>query len=220
MKNYHLIICNPNKCNIKYLVYPKKSIEGMLLPIVNDICLNGIMADRTIIFCKTYLDTLEVFKNLVCMLGRHDALVSSKSSRPNRICEKYDGSTCSANQKLIVESFTKPDGVIRVVVATIAFGMGLDSPNVRAIIHWGTPSDISSYVQETGRGGRDNYLSKAILYYGGHTAPNACPILKEYCENTTRCRREILVSEFTESEPIKKPFVLHECCDICERKIM
>ena len=133
----------------------------MLLPIVNDICFNGIMADRTIIFCKTYLDTLEVFKNLVCMLGRHDALVSSsKSSRPNRICEKY--------QKLIVESFTKPDGVIRVVVATIAFGMGLDSPNVRAIIHWGTPSDISTYVQETGRGGRDNYIPEQgdIILWG------------------------------------------------------
>ena len=46
-------------------------------------------------------------------------------------------------------------GLVRIVVATVAFSMGLDSPNVRRILHWGPPEDLEQYVQETGCGGRD-----------------------------------------------------------------
>lgn len=56
-------------------------------------------------------------------------------------------------KKAILETFPKQDSVLRVVVATIAFGMGLDCPNVRRVIHWGPSSDIESYLQETGRAG-------------------------------------------------------------------
>ena len=52
---------------------------------------------------------------------------------------------------------------MRVVVATIAFGMGLDSPNVHKIIHWGAPDKIAMYIQETGRGGRDGKLCNVEL---------------------------------------------------------
>ena len=54
----------------------------------------------------------------------------------------------------ILESFSNPNGNLRVVIGTIAFGMGLDSPNVRHIIHWGPSSNIDSYIQEVGRCGR------------------------------------------------------------------
>lgn len=50
-------------------------------------------------------------------------------------------------------------------MATIAFGMGLDSQCVRQVIHWGPSSQLEDYVQETGRGGRDGGLSLAILYF-------------------------------------------------------
>lgn len=97
-----------------------------------------------------------------------------------RVCEKYDGSTSSENQQHIVESFTNVDGVVRVVVATVAFGMGLESPNVRSVIHWGPPDDLDMYVQETGRGGRDGMLCKAILYRKSH--PGICsPLMQENC---------------------------------------
>ena len=58
MNNCHLVVRHLNKCNIKYSVYPQQSIEAMLLPIVNDICSNGIKADQVIIFCRTYAETL------------------------------------------------------------------------------------------------------------------------------------------------------------------
>ena len=114
MRNSHLIVHVPNKVNIKYHVCPREAVKKMLHPIVTVVCSHGVDMDRTIIFCRTYQDTLEVFKTLICELGRRNASYLVPACDPerhkHRVCEKYDGSTASDNQSHIVESFTKADG--------------------------------------------------------------------------------------------------------------
>ena len=67
--------------------------------------------------------------------------------------------TCSPvsqmlNKSVIVSLFTKPSH-LRVAVATVAFGLGINCPDVCQIVHFGMPVDLESYIQETGRAGRD-----------------------------------------------------------------
>jgi bloom syndrome protein len=65
---------------------------------------------------------------------------------------------------------------LRVVFATVAFGMGVDIHSVRQIIHIGPPRTIREYFQETGRAGRDGKFSKAILYYSNRRSKDILPL--------------------------------------------
>ena len=107
--------------------------------------------------------------------------------------------------------------MVRIVVATVAFGMGLDTPNVRQVIHWGPPEDLELYVQETGRGGRDGAPTTVTLFYKKADLSGAAHItevMRKYCTNTKDCRRQVLMRQFTEDE-IEVPSCHHKCCDVC-----
>ena len=70
-------------------------------------------------------------------------------------------------KEAIVSGFTIPHSNLRLVVATIAFGIGIDCPNVQRVIRWGPSADAELYLQETGRAVHDMLPPQAILYCGG-----------------------------------------------------
>ena len=97
----------------------------------------------------------------------------------------------------ILQSFSDPDGTLRVVVAAVAFGMGLDCPNVRRIIHWGASNDLEVYLQETERAGKDGLQADAILFIVGHPSHRFLDeAMKEYCKNKEVCRRQLVLKDF------------------------
>ena len=90
--------------------------------------------------------------------------------------------------------FTK-ENHLRIVIVTIAFGMGIVLPDVRQVTHVAAPDDVESYIQETGRAGRDGLPSLALLLHvKGHSPPLTDPV-KEYRDNMDMCRRDFLFQD-------------------------
>ncbi|KAF6018871.1 RECQL4 [Bugula neritina] len=87
---------------------------------------------------------------------------SSDSSKKTFVAESYHAGLSAAQRRRIQKQFMT--GKLRIVVATVAFGMGLDKSDVRAVIHYTLPKGFESYVQEVGRAGRDGLAAECHVF--------------------------------------------------------
>lgn len=123
---------------------------------------------------------------------------------------------------------------VRIMVATLAFGMGINKPNVRFVIHHDLPKSLEQYYQEIGRAGRDGLESHALLLYGQGDSRKIRFFLEEKSASETRkaethlksiisyaesntCRRHALLAYFGEQFNLKNNIPQFSCCDICTR---
>ena len=193
--------------NIRYSVRIKTNANAQLLDFLDD-----HRGEAGIVYCLSRRKT-ESTAEMLRGAG-HDAL-PYHAGLPNALRAEHQ------------DRFLRDDGVV--IVATIAFGMGIDKPDVRFVAHIDLPKSVEAYYQETGRGGRDGEPADAWMIYGLQDVVRLRQMLDEseadeqhkriertkldtllgWCEVTT-CRRAALLRYFGDEPPAT-------CgnCDVC-----
>ncbi len=220
MRQPYIVAISPQKDNIIYSVAEKVTISDTFQPIVDTLRREGPVMGRMIVFCRTYDSVTSIYTYFKRNLNDKFTYPSGAPDLARfRLVDMYTKCTHQDVKKAVINGFTSTSSVLRVVIATVAFGMGIDCPDIRQIIHWGVPEDAEAYVQESGRGGRDNNVCHALLLYNKQDlSPRYTTIhMKEYCTNNTKCRRHLLFAEFEATSCVKLVQGC-ACCDVCSKQ--
>ncbi|KAJ6606656.1 DNA helicase [Mycena vulgaris] len=188
-----------NRTNLNYNVLPKRSVDEMVTYIRQS------HPNKTGIIYRTGRDKCEKLASQLRQKGLNAKHYHAKM-------EPVDKETVQAEWQ---------SGECKIIVATIAFGMGIDKADVRFVIHFDLPKNMDGYYQETGRAGRDGLPADCLLYYSYRDFQTILKMIKDtkdpnttrasierqeqavravvrYCENDSVCRRIQILQHFGE----------------------
>ena len=192
LKNPEILISSFNRDNLYYEVQPK------------------IKKDQTVKSIVKYITKHKKKSGIIYTLNRKTTEELADLLKANNI--KAVAYHAGLDQKLRADrqdQFLNED--VQVIVATIAFGMGIDKPDIRFVIHYNIPKSIENYYQETGRAGRDGLEGNCILYYSQKDVSK----LEHFLRDKPLSEREVgaqLIDEtvaFAESGVCRRRSLLH-----------
>ncbi|MEL4305074.1 DNA helicase RecQ [Methanococcoides sp. LMO-2] len=207
LRSPSVYVASFNRSNLSYEIRQKKNTFGDLEDL-----LKSHDGDSGIIYCNSR-KSVESLSRKLNNKGFHTL--------------PYHAGLSDSKRHEHQERFIRDD--VDIIVATVAFGMGIDKPNVRFVVHYDLPKNIEGYYQETGRGGRDGLECECVLYFSrgdwykikyfidkmSKKSERDIATVKlremiDFCESTT-CRRKVLLGYF--GEELESDY----CggCDVC-----
>ena len=207
LRDMKRFVASFNRPNLTYRVQRKKEALGALLSLMRE-----HRGEPAIVYCFSRKDTERLAEEL---------------SAQGTEALPYHAGLDNPVRRETHERFSR--GEVPVIVATIAFGMGIDKPDIRLVVHYDMPKSIESYYQETGRAGRDGLPSECVLFYSYGDKIKHDFFVNEIEDDAERERaRQKLaqVVEFGQLEACRRRFLLEyfgeewpeeSCgaCDIC-----
>ncbi len=204
LREPHVYVASFDRPNLTYRVVPKNAPYEQLVAF-----LQARPQESGIVYCASRKTADSLARKL------NDDSIAAKPYHAG-----LEGEERSRHQ----EMFLRDD--VRVVTATIAFGMGINKPNVRFVVHYDLPKNIESYYQETGRAGRDGLPSECVLLFSAADVVKQTRFIDEKSEaeqriaheqlrqmvhfaETRECRRTVLLRYFGEERP-------NESCNGCD----
>ena len=213
MRNPVNIIVSPSKSNITYIVRSFDSFTDAFCPLLEDLKRKRSLFPRTIVYCRRFIDCGNLYTFSRDSLGNSFTEPVDAPDLPQfRLVDMY----LSCTDKSVKDSISKlflTESHLRIVIATVAFGMGVDCPDVHQVIHLGPPVEKEEYIQETGRAGRDGLQSIAVLYLVKGMRQHVDEGMKQYIMNKEVCRRNSLFCEF--EGYVNNCYSFCKCCDVC-----
>lgn len=187
-----VVLSSFNRPNLYYEIRPKKDPSHAITETIKFV--KGQGRKSGIVYCLSRKKVEEIADQLnvngIKAVPYHAGLDSAVRSRHQ-------------------DMFLKED--VQVVVATIAFGMGIDKPDVRFVIHYDVPKSIEGYYQETGRGGRDGKEGNCILFYDFADIIKLEKFMKDKPVSERESGRMLLyeMASFCESGMCRRKHILH-----------
>ncbi len=173
LRNPIIIRASCNRPNLFYEVVPKKDIDEQILDFIRT------RAGQAGIVYRTTRNSVDETASLLTEAGIN-ALPYHAG---------LDDAVRQSNQ----EAFNHDD--VDVVVATIAFGMGIDKPNVRFVVHGDLPKNMEAYYQETGRAGRDGEPAHCVFFFSRGDIPKVRYFIDQVENTTERLRKQAALNE-------------------------
>lgn len=159
-----VVAVSPNRPNIFLSVVPAMKLESLVENICNALKRERVNYPKTVVFCRSYQDCINLYAAIIKHLGEEK---TEPPGYPNfleyRLVTMFTRASTSPMKELVMSLFRNTKSVLRVLIATTAFSMGIDMPDIHQIFHWGAPGDVEQYLQEIGRAGRDGKDSRAFL---------------------------------------------------------
>lgn len=174
-----------------------------------------------------YLKTQDNNSGIIyCTTRKQVEETAFKLQQQNYSVLGYHGGMEHSERMSVQESFIRGDTDI--VVATVAFGMGIDKPDVRFVIHYNIPKNIESYYQETGRAGRDGMAAEAVMLYDPSDTGRVRFLIEQGnnpAQQQVEHQKLNAMAAFAEAQTCRRQVLLHyfgeygssKCgnCDIC-----